>query len=76
MTFLKKSDIYALEFFFVCAHEKAKKVSKISATIKDIADRLGIAVSTVSKGLNGANDISEDLRQLVHWFYEQHVLQH
>ncbi|MBQ8592296.1 MAG: LacI family DNA-binding transcriptional regulator [Lachnospiraceae bacterium] len=35
------------------------------ATIKDIADRLGIAVSTVSKGLNGANDISEDLRQLV-----------
>ncbi len=35
------------------------------ATIKDIADRLGISVSTVSKGLNGANDISKDLRQLV-----------
>lgn len=35
------------------------------ATIKDIANRLGIAVSTVSKGLNGAPDISEDLRQLV-----------
>ncbi len=34
-------------------------------TIKDIANRLGIAVSTVSKGLNGAPDISEDLRQLV-----------
>lgn len=35
------------------------------ATIKDIAERLGIAVSTVSKGLNGASDISEELRQLV-----------
>jgi LacI family transcriptional regulator len=35
------------------------------ATIKDIAHRLGIATSTVSKGLNGANDISEDLRQQV-----------
>lgn len=35
------------------------------ATIKDIAHRLGISVSTVSKGLNGANDISEELRQMV-----------
>lgn len=35
------------------------------ATIKDIANHLGISISTVSKGLNGASDISEDLRQLV-----------
>lgn len=35
------------------------------ATIKDIANKLGISVSTVSKGLNGANDISEQLRQTV-----------
>lgn len=35
------------------------------ATIKDIANRLGISVSTVSKGLNGASDISEQLRQTV-----------
>lgn len=35
------------------------------ATIKDIATRLGISVSTVSKGLNGASDISEELRQVV-----------
>ena len=35
------------------------------ATIKDIAEHLGISISTVSKGLNGASDISEDLRQLV-----------
>lgn len=35
------------------------------ATIKDIARHLGISVSTVSKGLNGASDISEELRQLV-----------
>ncbi len=34
-------------------------------TIKDIAERLGVSVSTVSKGLNGASDISEHLRQLV-----------
>lgn len=34
-------------------------------TINDIANRLGISISTVSKGLNGASDISEDLRQLV-----------
>ena len=35
------------------------------ATIKDIADRLGISAGTVSKGLNGASDISESLRQTV-----------
>jgi len=35
------------------------------ATIKDIANKLGISVSTVSKGLNGANDISDALRQQV-----------
>lgn len=35
------------------------------ATIKDIANKLGISVSTVSKGLNGASDISEHLRQSV-----------
>lgn len=35
------------------------------ATIKDIAKALDIAVSTVSKGLNGASDISEELRQQV-----------
>lgn len=34
-------------------------------TIKDIANRLGVSVSTVSKGLNGASDISNELRQLV-----------
>ena len=34
-------------------------------TIKDIANRLGVSVSTVSKGLNGANDISDELRQIV-----------
>ncbi len=34
-------------------------------TIKDIADRLGLAMSTVSKGLNGADDISAETRQLV-----------
>lgn len=35
------------------------------ATIKDIADHLGIAVSTVSKGLNNASDISDETRQMV-----------
>ena len=37
----------------------------IMATIKDIAAKLGISVSAVSKGLNGAEDISEELRQQV-----------
>ena len=35
------------------------------ATIKDIANKLGISISTVSKGLNGASDISEETRQQV-----------
>ena len=34
-------------------------------TIKDIANRLGVSVSTVSKGLNGAADISGELRHTV-----------
>ena len=33
------------------------------ATIKDIAARLGVSISTVSKGLNGASDISEATAQ-------------
>lgn len=35
------------------------------ATIKDIANKLGISAGTVSKGLNGASDISESMRQAV-----------
>lgn len=38
---------------------------QIMVTIREIADRLGISISTVSKGLNGASDISEQLRQQV-----------
>lgn len=34
-------------------------------TIKDIAKRLGVSISTVSKGLNGASDISDELKQMV-----------
>lgn len=45
--------------------ELQRKEFGIMATIRDIANKLGISVSTVSKGLNGANDISEELRQLV-----------
>lgn len=35
------------------------------ATIKDIAEKLGISKSTVSKGLNNATDISEDMRKKI-----------
>lgn len=35
------------------------------ATIKEIADKLGVSISTVSKGLNGASDISTELRQTI-----------
>lgn len=35
------------------------------ATIKNIADYLGIAVSTVSKGLNNATDISDETKEKV-----------
>lgn len=35
------------------------------ATIKEIANKLGVSISTVSKGLNGASDISEEMRQLI-----------
>lgn len=37
----------------------------MATTIKDIAIKLGISIGTVSKGLNGASDISEELRQIV-----------
>lgn len=35
------------------------------ATMKDIADKLGISLGTVSKGLNGGRDISDDLRKTI-----------
>lgn len=35
------------------------------ATIKEIAEKLGVSISTVSKGLNGASDISAGTRQMV-----------
>jgi LacI family transcriptional regulator len=35
------------------------------ATIKDIARKLGISVSSVSKGLSGASDVSEETRQQI-----------
>ncbi len=34
-------------------------------TIKDIAEKIGVSISTVSKGLNNAHDISDDMRQKV-----------
>ena len=35
------------------------------ATMKDIAEKLGISLSTVSKGLNGGRDISDALRRTI-----------
>ena len=35
------------------------------STLKEIADRLGVSLSTVSKGLNGGRDISEELRKKI-----------
>lgn len=35
------------------------------ATIKEISEKLGVSISTVSKGLNGASDISIELRQRI-----------
>ena len=35
------------------------------ATINDIAEKLGISKSTVSKGLNNARDVSEDMRKKI-----------
>lgn len=54
--------IYAYTYIDLCKHIETEE---IMATIKDIANKLGISVSTVSKGLNGASDISEHLRQAV-----------
>lgn len=35
------------------------------ATIKDIANQLGLSVTTVSKGLSGASDVNEETRQKI-----------
>lgn len=37
----------------------------MAVTIRDIAEKLGVAPGTVSKGLNGAKDISESTRKLI-----------
>ena len=38
---------------------------KIMTTIQDIADKIGVSKSTVSKALNNAPDISETVRKQV-----------
>ena len=43
--------------------QSAGKERLTMATMKDIADHLGVSVSTVSKGLSGAPDVSESLRK-------------
>lgn len=35
------------------------------ATIKDISAKLGVSISTVSKALNGASDVSHELRETI-----------
>ena len=42
-----------------------KKGCDLMATLDDIARQLGVAKSTVSKALNGADDVSENMRRLV-----------
>lgn len=37
----------------------------MAVTIRDIAKRLGVSAGTVSKGLNGAKDISESMRKQI-----------
>lgn len=37
----------------------------MSVKIKDIAEKLNVSIGTVSKGLNGATDISHELTQLI-----------
>lgn len=41
------------------------RIEVTMATIREIADKLGVSISTVSKGLNGASDISASTRQMV-----------
>lgn len=40
-------------------------ISVAMATINDIAERLGVSKSTVSKGLNNATDISDEMRKKI-----------
>ncbi len=67
---MKKNPVYDTMCWYLTYEstlliENIESENVIMPTIKDIAERLGIAVSTVSKGLNGASDISEETRQLV-----------
>lgn len=41
------------------------RIEVIMATIREISEKLGVSISTVSKGLNGASDISAKTRQMV-----------
>lgn len=47
------------------AHEKIKKVSVISATIKDIALRCGISEGTVDRALNGREGIKKETKERI-----------
>ena len=44
---------------------KLERILQIMATINDIAQKLGVSKSTVSKGLNHATDISEEMRKKI-----------
>jgi LacI family transcriptional regulator len=42
-------------------HEKEERI--VAATLKDIAQKLGISITTVSRGLAGYNDVSEGTKK-------------
>lgn len=49
----------------MCAHEKAKKVSIISATIKDIALQCGVSEGTVDRALNDRPGIKKETKEKI-----------
>lgn len=64
-TFLLPSIAFDSYLCYTFGNCLLKERSGIMATLEDIAKKVGVSKSTVSKALNGAGDVSQSMRRLV-----------
>ena len=62
---VSETDLVYIENGLVRSKRRDQRGGKMPATIRDLASRVGLSMSAVSKALNGYPDVSEKTRQMV-----------